>query len=61
MTQYLVTWTIDIEADTPLEAALQAQTIQRDPESIATIFTISEVDKTVSIDTEDYTDKGPFW
>ena len=37
---YRVTWTIDVEAASPLEAARKAQEIQRDPESIATIFDI---------------------
>lgn len=29
MKQYRVTWEIDIEAETPLDAALQAEAIQR--------------------------------
>jgi hypothetical protein len=42
MTTYLVTWTIDIEADSPREAAVAALRIQRDPESIATVFKVQE-------------------
>ena len=42
MTEYRVTWEIDIEADTPLEAAEEALTIQRDPESTATFFKVWE-------------------
>ena len=38
MTEYLVTWSMPIEASSPIEAAKQALTIQRDPESIATVF-----------------------
>lgn len=38
MPKYLVTWAIDIEADSPEEAALEARRIQVDPESIATVF-----------------------
>lgn len=39
---YLVTWEIDIEADSPREAAEKALRIQRDPESIATVFAVTE-------------------
>jgi hypothetical protein len=35
-------WEIDIDADTPEEAARQAQEIQRDPESTATVFRVRE-------------------
>lgn len=41
-TQYLVTWTIDIEADSPEEAATRAMIIQRDPESCALVFGVTE-------------------
>lgn len=40
MTHYRVTWQIDIEADTPEEAAQEALRIQRDPDSIATLFEV---------------------
>ena len=36
--QYQVRWEIDIEADTPQEAAEEALHIQRDADSIATVF-----------------------
>jgi hypothetical protein len=39
--RYRVTWQIDLEADTPEEAARQALVIQRDPSSIATVFEVS--------------------
>ncbi len=39
---YLVCWSIDLEAASPQEAALQALAIQRDPESIATVFQIRD-------------------
>lgn len=39
MSEYLVTWAINVEADSPEEAAELALEIQRDPESIATVFT----------------------
>lgn len=38
MPEYRVVWEIDIEADTPKEAAKKALKIQRDPESTATVF-----------------------
>jgi len=41
MTQYKVTWEIDIEATSPLEAARKALRIHRDPTSIATVFVIN--------------------
>jgi hypothetical protein len=37
---YRVTWEIDIDADSPEKAALYALHIQRDPESIATVFKV---------------------
>jgi hypothetical protein len=41
VTDYIVTWVIDIEADSPEEAARLALEIQRDPDSIATYFTVA--------------------
>ncbi len=40
--RYFVTWTMDIDADTPEEAARKAFKIHRDPESIATVFTVRD-------------------
>lgn len=45
MTTYRVEWVIDIEADTPEEAARKALAIQRNPESIATVFDVLECDQ----------------
>ena len=42
--EYRVMWLIDIEAETHVEAAIKAQEIQRDPESIATVFTVIDQD-----------------
>ena len=42
--QYLVTWKIDIEADTPEEAAQIALDIQRAPGSAATFFEVRDSD-----------------
>ena len=41
MADYYVTWSIEItDVDTPEQAARQALEIQRDPESIATVFEV---------------------
>ena len=49
--EYHVMWEIDIEADTPEEAARIALDIQRNPESTATVFTVTdEEDEMTNID-----------
>lgn len=40
MKEYRVTWTIEVDGETPSEAALMARAIQRDPNSIATVFEV---------------------
>ena len=40
MSTYRVIWEIDIEADSPDEAARVAQAIQRDQDSTATCYTV---------------------
>ena len=55
MTTYRVVWEIDIEADTPADAARQAREIQLDPTNIASCFHVfksrgGELDEAVSID-----------
>lgn len=40
MRQYRVIWEIDIDADSPREAAEKAREIQRDAGSVATVFTV---------------------
>lgn len=49
---YLVSWHIDIDADSPEEAAAKALRIQRnnDPENIATVFTVSQGTHTQIVD-----------
>lgn len=42
MNEYLVTWGIELDADSPEDAALQALAIHRDPKSIATVFNVAE-------------------
>jgi len=60
MPDYLVTWTIDIKADTAEAAAREALAIQRDPNSTATVFdTIDDAGETRRVDlTEIYQQKG---
>ena len=55
MNDYLITWTIDIYADTSEEAAIKALEIQRDPSSIATYFHVKNKDtgEFLGIDLED--------
>jgi hypothetical protein len=45
MTTYVVEWYIDIEADSPEDAARQALAIQRDPNSTATVFSVFDHDE----------------
>jgi hypothetical protein len=47
MTQYCVRWEIELEADSPMDAAQEALRIHRDPESIATIFEVRDMDTRV--------------
>ena len=49
---YHVVWEIDIYAQSPREAAKEAQAIQQDKDSTATVFDVTEEDghKTVRID-----------
>ena len=42
MPEYRVHWEIDIEAESPIDAAEQALTIHRSPESIATVFDVTD-------------------
>jgi hypothetical protein len=49
--EYVVTWTVDITADSPEAAARKALAMQRDPDSIATVFTVlSETGDSETID-----------
>jgi hypothetical protein len=38
--EYRVFWSIELAADSPREAAKEALRIQRDPDSLATFFTV---------------------
>lgn len=43
---YLVTWELEIDAETPHDAAVMALQYQRDPDSIATVFTVIDRETT---------------
>lgn len=50
MTQYKVTWTVDIEAANTTDAALKALQMQRDEESTATVFEVAHGILTQTVD-----------
>ncbi len=51
MTEYHVTWRIDLDADSPREAAQRAQAIQRAAQSTAVVFDVAtEGEPSVAID-----------
>lgn len=52
MPEYRVIWEMDIDASSPREAAEEALKVHRDPESIATIFTV-DGEKIDLLDDED--------
>jgi hypothetical protein len=54
MQLFTVTWVIDVEAESPEGAAIEALNIQRDPTSIATIFMVQEYrSPAVLVDTQE--------
>ena len=54
MKSFHVTWEIDIEADSPEEAAVKALEIQRNPASWATVFDVYHAPTGyVRVDTEE--------
>lgn len=44
MNTYVVGWNMEIDAESPEEAARQALAIHRDPNSTATVFDVLEAD-----------------
>jgi len=54
MGTFLVTWRTDVDADSPQKAALRALAMQRDEESMATVFDVTDkqTGKTTEIDLE---------
>ncbi len=50
--KYRVTWEIDIDAKSPRAAAQEALRIQRDSESIETVFSVRETKSEIPLDDE---------
>jgi hypothetical protein len=50
--KYRVTREIDLDATSPRAAAREALRIQRDPESIATVFSVRETKSDIPLDDE---------
>jgi hypothetical protein len=42
MSNYTVIWEIEVEADSPLEAAIEARAAQIDPATTATVFEVRD-------------------
>jgi hypothetical protein len=55
---YRVRWDIDLEADTPAEAVMLAQEIQRDPESTSTHFDVSVLEHPLTFTCFDLEEPG---
>lgn len=56
MNEYDVTWAIQIDADSPVDAAEQALAIMRDPDSTATVFRVECRTASVLVDVEEADD-----
>lgn len=54
MSNYLVTWEIELEANSPEEAAKEAMKFQRDPDGWASMFTVwdTKTGKSEDVDIE---------
>lgn len=50
--EYLVTWSITIDADSPDDAAMQAQAIATDPATSATVYVVEDKSTVFYFDTE---------
>lgn len=54
MAEYRVTWEIDVDADSPQEAARKARAYQLKPDALVGVFDVSDKDgRTVSVDTDE--------
>lgn len=55
MARYRVLWSIEVDTDSPYHAAVEALRVQRDPESIATVFVVDDLegDKKYMLDVTD--------
>ncbi|MGW5147556.1 hypothetical protein [Rhodococcus koreensis] len=62
MTEYRVIWEIDIDADTPQQAAEKAWETMRKPDSTANVFRVVSPDTLTHVDLEDLDEKStPYW
>jgi len=52
MKSFRVVWEIDVDARSPRAAAQEALCIQRDPESIALVFSVRETKSEIPLDDE---------
>jgi len=50
--EYRATWEINVHAKSPRAATREALRIQRDPESIATVFSVRETESEIPLDDE---------
>ncbi len=56
MSEYTVTWEIDLNADSPVQAAKLARKFQLDPQSWATVFSVVDADgNDTTVDLEEVT------
>jgi len=54
MPSFRIVWEVDVDADTPLEAAREAFSMMTDPESTAVVFSVTDPNgDTVTIDLDD--------
>lgn len=59
--QYYVEWRIDVWASSPEEAASLALDIQRDPDSLATVFHVATDNGFVVVDVDPELDEPKMW
>ena len=56
MNTYTVTWTIELDAESAHAASVEALKVQRDPDSMATVFEVT--DKNGEVETIDLIDEA---
>ena len=59
MTKYLVSWEIELAADSPREAAAKALAIQRDETSLAQVFIVNDPEGAFSYHVDLLDDEEP--
>lgn len=53
MKEYSVKWDVQLDGQTPVEAALAALSMHRDPLSTATVFSVASADGVVTVDLDE--------